>query len=85
MPAGMASWRSWPGSMAAFRVAAQLNALETAGSEVTPAQGATRWMHDPTQRPARATAAGAATIWRNHLVPVGGDFAQTAERQVDTP
>ena len=69
---------------ATFQVASQFNALEMVGPQVTPEHGVTRYMHDPTQGPACAIAAGAATIWRNYFVPVGGGQGQTAGRQVDT-
>ncbi len=69
---------------ATFQVASQFNALEMVGPNVTPEHGVTRYMHDLTQGPACAIAAGAATIWRNYFVPVGGEFGQTASRQIDT-
>ena len=50
---------------------------------MTPEQGVTRYQHDPTQGPACAIAAGAATIYRNYFAPVGGSHGQTTERQFD--
>lgn len=69
---------------ATFQVASQFNALEMVGPNVTPEHGVARYMHDPTQGPACAIAAGAATIWRNYFAPVGGEPGQTAGRQIDT-
>ena len=43
----------------------------------------TRYLGDPTQGPACAIAAGAATIYRNYFVPIAGGLGQTAERQLD--
>ena len=68
---------------AVFQVASQFNMLEMVGPEVSPEQGATRYQHDATQGPACAMAAGAATIYRNYLVPVAGEAGQTADRQLD--
>jgi hypothetical protein len=68
---------------ALFQVASQFNLLEMTGPEVTPEHGVTRYQHDPTQGPACAIAAGAATIWRNYFAPVGGESGQTATRQID--
>jgi hypothetical protein len=68
---------------ALFQVASQFNLLEMASPEVTPEQGVTRYQSDPTQGPACAIAAGAATIYRNYFVPVGHEHGQTATRQLD--
>lgn len=68
---------------ALFQVASQFNLLEMTSEDVTPEQGVTRYAHDPTQGPACATAAGAATIYRNYLVPVGDQIGQTAQCQLD--
>lgn len=68
---------------ALFQVASQFNALEMVGPSMTPEDGVTRYEHDRTQGPACAIAAGAATIYRNYFVPVGGQLGQTAERQLD--
>ena len=43
----------------------------------------TRYAGDPTQGPACAIAAGAATLYRNYFAPVDGERGQTAERQLD--
>jgi hypothetical protein len=69
---------------ALFQVASQFNLLEMIGPSVTPEQGVTRYKDDHTQGPACAIAAGAATIYRNYFVPVGGSHGQTANRQIDT-
>lgn len=69
---------------ATFQVASQFNALEMVGPDITPELGVTRYIHDRTQGPACAIAAGAATIWRNYFVPVGRGCGQTAIRQIDT-
>lgn len=68
---------------ALFQVASQFNLLEMIGPEVTPEDGVTRYAHDPTQGPACAIAAGAATIYRNYFAPVGDQRGQTATRQID--
>jgi len=68
---------------ALFQVASQFNALEMTGFEVTPEHGVTRYMHDRTQGPACAIAAGAATIYRNYFVPLAGGVGQTAQRQLN--
>src|SRR5215472_12829933 len=73
-----------PGNAGAlFQVASQFNLLEMVRPGVTPEQGVTRYQSDRTQGPACAIAAGAATIYRYYLVPVGGDHGQTASRQLD--
>lgn len=68
---------------AVFQVASQFNLLEMVGPNVTPEDGVTGYVHDRTQGPACAIAAGAGTIWRNYLVPVGDQIGQTADRQLD--
>jgi hypothetical protein len=68
---------------AVFQVASQFNLLEMTGPSVTPEHGVTGYAHDHTQGPACAIAAGAGTIWRNYLVPVGDRIGQTADNQLD--
>ena len=68
---------------ALFRVASQFNLPEMVSPGVSPEDGVTRYMHDPTQGPACAIAAGAATVYRNYFVPVGEACGQTAARQLD--
>ncbi|WP_247523537.1 hypothetical protein [Bradyrhizobium sp. 145] len=68
---------------ALFQVASQFNLLEMTSPEVTPEDGVTRYQHDPTQGPACAIAAGAATIYRNYFAPVERSLGQTATRQLD--
>lgn len=68
---------------ALFQVASQFNFLEMVGPSVSPEDGVTRYQHDRTQGPACAIAAGAATIYRNYLVPVGKHTGQTTDRQLD--
>lgn len=68
---------------ALFQVASQFNLLEMTGPSVTPEDGVTRYIHDHTQGPACAIAAGAATIYRNYFAPVDGQCGQTGERQLD--
>lgn len=75
--------RSPENAGALFQVASQFNLLEMASPDITPEQGVTRYQSDPTQGPACAMAAGAATIYRNYLAPVGGSPGQTAKRQLD--
>jgi hypothetical protein len=67
---------------ALFQVASQFNLLEMISPSVTPEDGVTRYAHDPTQGPACAIAAGAATIYRNYFAPVGGGHGQTKDRQI---
>ena len=66
-----------------FQVASQFNLLEMTSYSVSPEDGVTRYSGDPTQGPACAIAAGAATIYRNYFVPVGEQRGQTTERQLD--
>lgn len=69
---------------ALFQVASQFNLLEMTGPTVRPEDGLTRYAGDPTQGPACAIAAGAATIYRNYFAPVGDDIAGQGEgRQLD--
>ncbi len=68
---------------ALFQVASQFNLLEMVGPDVRPEDGVTRYRSDRTQGPACAMAAGAATIYRNYLVPVGDGFGQTERHQID--
>lgn len=68
---------------ATVQVASQFNLLEMVGPDVTPEHGVSRYVYDRTQGPACAIAAGAGTIWRNYLAPVGDQTGQTADRQLD--
>jgi hypothetical protein len=77
---------------AVFQVASQFNMLEMPSYAVTPEAGVAGYAGDPTQGPACAQAAGAATVFRNYLVRVGpngqlggpGDQrGQTASLQLD--
>ncbi len=68
---------------ALFQVASQFNLLEMTSERVTPERGVTRYASDPTQGPACAIAAGAATIYRNYFAPVGDQRGQTTDRQID--
>jgi hypothetical protein len=68
---------------ALFQVASQFNLLEMVGPHVTPEEGVTRYEADGTQGPACAIAAGAATIYRNYMVPVGSGLGQHAGEQID--
>lgn len=69
---------------ATIQVASQFNVLEMTGPFVTPEDGVTRYESDPTQGPACAIAAGAATIYRNYFAPLNGQAGQTSDRQLDT-
>jgi hypothetical protein len=53
------------------------------GPEVSPEEGVARYQLDNTQGPACAIAAGAATLYRNYLVPIDGERGQTRSRQLD--
>lgn len=68
---------------ALFQVASQFNMLEMPGPSVTPEAGVTGYANDHTQGPACAMAAGAATIFRNYFVPVGGRLGQTSAVQLN--
>ena len=75
--------RSPENAGALFQVASQFNLLEMVSPDVTPEHGVTRYQCDPTQGPACAIAAGAATIYRNYFAPIEGGQGQTAKRQLD--
>jgi hypothetical protein len=64
-------------------VASQFNLLEMVGPNVTPEHGVTRYADDPTQGPACAIAAGAATLFRNYFAPVAERTGQTSAHQLD--
>lgn len=68
---------------ALFQVASQFNLLEMPSPHVTPEDGVTGYAGDHTQGPACALAAGAATIFRNYLVPCNGSVGQTQLHQLD--
>lgn len=68
---------------ALFQVASQFNLLEMVGPSVTPEKGVTIYQLDPTQGPACAIAAGAATIYRNYFVPIGQQIGQSRDKQLD--
>ncbi len=68
---------------ALFQVASQFNLLEMVSPSVTPEQGVGRYEGDPTQGPACAIAAGAATIYRNYFASVSGHEGQTKDRQLN--
>jgi hypothetical protein len=68
---------------ALFQAASQFNLLEMLHEEITPEHGVAGYVHDPTQGPACAIAAGAGTIWRNYLVDLPGGRGQTRDRQID--
>ena len=68
---------------ALFQVASQFNLLEMIGPDVTPEDGVTGYGWDPTQGPACAIAAGAATIYRNYFVPLGNQIGQSSAHQLD--
>ncbi|NVB43678.1 hypothetical protein G6O69_38075 [Pseudenhygromyxa sp. WMMC2535] len=68
---------------AMFQVASQLNCLEFADPRATPEEGVTGYAEDPTQGPACALAAPAATVYRNYFAPVAGEIGQRADRQLD--
>lgn len=69
---------------AVIQVASQFNLLEMPSPAVTPEHGVTNYMHDRTQGPACAMAAGPATLFRNYGIPVGDQFGQTATVQINT-
>ncbi|WP_051242922.1 hypothetical protein [Azohydromonas australica] len=67
-----------------IQVASQFNLLEMVGPDISPEDGVTGYAWDRTQGPACAIAAGAATIYRNYLVPLAGGRGQRAGCQIDT-
>jgi hypothetical protein len=75
--------RSPENAGALFQVASQFNLLEMVSPSATPEHGVTGYQSDPTQGPACAIAAGAATIYRNYFAPIAGERGQTAKRQFD--
>ncbi|MEH2482275.1 hypothetical protein V1282_005632 [Nitrobacteraceae bacterium AZCC 2146] len=70
-------------SGALIQVASQFNCLEMVSPKVTPEDGVANYQYDRTQGPACSIAAGAATIFRNYLVPVDNAIGQTRELQLD--
>lgn len=68
---------------ALFQVASQFNLLGMVSERGAPEQGVSGYAYDPTQGPACAISAGAGTIYRNYLVPVGDGIGQTRDRQLD--
>ena len=68
---------------AVFQAASQLNCLEFAAPTVVPERGVTIYAGDPTQGPACALAAAAATVFRNYFAEVDGIAGQTTDRQLN--
>ena len=68
---------------ALFQVASQFNLLEMISPSISPESGVGRYEKDRTQGPACAIACGAATIYRNYLVPIGNQLGQTTDCQLD--
>ncbi|MDV4168377.1 hypothetical protein [Rhodovulum sp. FJ3] len=66
-----------------MQVASQFNCLEMLGPDITPEHGVTQYAYDRTQGPVCAIAAGAGTIWRNYLIPMGQRTGQTRKHQLD--
>ncbi len=70
-------------SDALFQVASQFNLLEMIHPNATPEQGVGIYEFDRTQGLACAIAAGAGTIYRNYLVPIGEQTGQTSDVQIN--
>ncbi|MEN0062799.1 MAG: hypothetical protein AAGA48_11660 [Myxococcota bacterium] len=68
---------------ALFQVASQLNTLEFPGPNTVPEDGITGYASDPTQGPACALAAAAASVYRNDFVPLAGGVGQHHDTQID--
>ena len=68
---------------AGFQVASQFNLLEMVTPAVRPEDGVGRYEYDYTQGPACAIACGAGTIYRNYFMPVGDQFGQLGNNQID--
>ena len=66
-----------------FQVASQFNLLEMVDPSRTPADGVGIYERDLTQGPACAIACAAGTIYRNWLVPIGGQHGQDNKVQID--
>ncbi|WP_216601867.1 hypothetical protein [Ruegeria sp. HKCCD7296] len=64
-------------------MASQFNLLEMVSPNVSPEDGVSIYQFDHTQGPACAIAAGAATIYRNYLLPVGSGIGQTGTKQIN--
>lgn len=71
----------YPGSV--IQAASQFNCLEFPDSLVTPEEGVTEYVNDPTQGPACAIACAAGTVYRNYFVPVNGRIGQTVDNQIN--
>lgn len=70
-------------NMSLFQVASQFNCLEMVNPSINPEHGVTRYADDFTQGPACSISAGAATIYRNYLIPRDGIIGQTQTSQID--
>lgn len=68
---------------ALFQVASQFNLLEMISPQVTPEAGIGGYELDQTQGPTSAICTGAATAYRNYLVPVHGELGQSKDRQLN--
>ena len=68
---------------ATFQVASQFNLLEMVSPTVRPEDGVGRYEYDHTQGPACAITCGAGTIYRNYFMPVGDQFGQLGNDQID--
>jgi len=66
---------------AVFQAASQFNCLEMVGPGVSPRQGITCYVSDPTQGPKCALACPAGTVFRNYLC--GKDFEGQGQVQID--
>jgi hypothetical protein len=67
---------------AVFQVASQFNVLEMPSPRVTPDDGVTNYVYDPTQGPNCAIACPAATLYRNYFVNEYGQGGSRG-RQLD--
>lgn len=69
---------------ATFLAASQFNCLEFPYPEAIPEDGCTKYVFDPTQGPACALAAPAATVVRHYFAKVGSaQIGQTASSQIN--
>lgn len=68
---------------ALFQVASQFNLLEMISPQVMPEDGITGYELDKTQGPTSAVCTGAATAYRNYLIPVQGQPGQNKDRQIN--
>lgn len=76
-------YRQESSAHALFQVASQFNLLEFTEPQMTPEDGIGDYEFDRTQGPISAVCTGAATAYRNYLIPLSGQLGQSKDRQLD--